>query len=119
MSRLGRPFSSSLSAGSPGCQAAAAAVATNSEAGRERITAALCNCLFGAMQATLAAKLLEEEWPDQAETAAARLAEREAATPVPERVWALRNVASTLVRPRAGCCYPRRTSHVENADTQR
>ena len=49
------------------------------------------------VQAALAAKLLEEEWPDRAETAAARLAEREAATPVPERVWALRNVASTLV----------------------
>eukprot|EP00891_Asterochloris_glomerata_P007283 jgi/Astpho2/7283/fgenesh1_pg.00113_%23_86_t len=47
-------------------------------------------------EAALAAKLLEEEWPDQAVTAAARLAEREAATPVPERVWALRNVASTL-----------------------
>ena len=60
------------------------------------------------MQAALAAKLLEEEWPDQAETAAARLAEREAATPVPERVWALRNVASTLVRPGSGFCYRNR-----------
>ncbi len=66
----------------------------------KRDAVALSNCLFGTMQAALAAKLLEEEWPDQAETAAARLAEREAATPVPERVWALRNVASTLVRPR-------------------
>ena len=65
------------------------------------------------MQAALAAKLLEEEWPDQAETAAARLAEREAATPVPERVWALRNVASTLVRPRAGLRYPLKAPHIK------
>jgi hypothetical protein len=35
----------------------------------------------------------EEEWPDAAESKAARLAEREAKTPVPERCWALRNVA--------------------------
>lgn len=65
------------------------------------------------MQAALAAKLLEEEWPDQAVTAAARLAEREAATPVPERVWALRNVASTLVRPVAGFCDPGRAPHIK------
>ena len=47
-----------------------------------------------AMQAELAASLLEEEWPDQKEAAAARAAAREAATPVPERVWALRNVGA-------------------------
>ena len=46
------------------------------------------------MQAELAAALLEEEWPDQKEAAAARAAAREAATPVPERVWALRNVGA-------------------------
>lgn len=47
-------------------------------------------------QAELAAALIEEEWPDEAESAAARAAAREAATPVPERVWALHNVGSTL-----------------------
>ena len=46
------------------------------------------------LQAELAAALLEEEWPDQKEAAAARAAAREAATPVPERVWALRNVGA-------------------------
>ena len=40
----------------------------------------------------------EEEWPDAAETKAARVAEREAKTPVPERCWALRNVAGRSVR---------------------
>ena len=48
------------------------------------------------MQAELAAQLLEEEWPDEDEVRAARMAVREEATPVPERAWALRNVASTL-----------------------
>ena len=47
-------------------------------------------------QAELAAALLEEEWPDQRQAAAARAAAREAATPVPERVWALRNVGALL-----------------------
>ena len=49
-----------------------------------------------ARTAALAASLLKEEWPDEAELRAARAAEREATTPVPERCWALRNVASTL-----------------------
>jgi hypothetical protein len=49
-----------------------------------------------ARQAELAAKLLEEEWPDAEEIKAARLAERDANTPIAERVWALRNVAGTL-----------------------
>lgn len=35
----------------------------------------------------------EEEWPDAAEIKAARRAEQDAKTPVPERCWALRNVA--------------------------
>ncbi len=39
---------------------------------------------------------LEEEWPDSSDIAAERAAQREAATPLPERVWALRNVAATL-----------------------
>jgi hypothetical protein len=49
-----------------------------------------------ARQAALAAKLLEEEWPDAEEIRAARLADTESKTPVAERVWALRNVAGTL-----------------------
>ena len=51
---------------------------------------------FVCYQAELAAQLLEEEWPDEDEVRAARMAVREEATPVPERAWALRNVASTL-----------------------
>lgn len=35
----------------------------------------------------------EEEWPDAKEIKAARRAEEEAKTPIPERCWALRNVA--------------------------
>ena len=52
--------------------------------------------MFVLIQAELAAQLLEEEWPDEDEVRAARMAVREEATPVPERAWALRNVASTL-----------------------
>ena len=48
------------------------------------------------LQAELAAQLLEEEWPDEDEVRAARMQVREEATPVPERAWALRNVAATL-----------------------
>ena len=47
-------------------------------------------------EAELAARLLEEEWPDENEMKALRAEEREARTPVPERTWALRNVANTL-----------------------
>ena len=47
-------------------------------------------------QAFSLCRLLEEEWPDESEITAARIKEREAAVPVPERVWALRNVAGTL-----------------------
>lgn len=47
-------------------------------------------------EAELAAKLLEEEWPDEAEMRKARAEDREAKTPIPERAWALRNVAGTL-----------------------
>ena len=49
-----------------------------------------------AVQAELAEALVRDEWPDEAEAAAARSAAREAATPVPERVWALQNVGSML-----------------------
>ena len=49
-----------------------------------------------ATQAELAEALVQDEWPDEAEAAAARAAAREAATPVPERVWALQNVGSAL-----------------------
>jgi hypothetical protein len=45
----------------------------------------------------------DEEWPDAAETKAARVAEREAKTPVPERCWALRNVAGGLVVGMQAC----------------
>lgn len=48
------------------------------------------------MQAELAERLVEFEWPDRSELAAARQAEIEATTPIPERVWALKNVGSTL-----------------------
>ena len=48
------------------------------------------------MVMTMRVRLLEEEWPDEAEITAARIKEREAAVPVPERVWSLRNVAGTL-----------------------
>ena len=57
---------------------------------------ALAVSQHGGAQAELAAVLLEEEWPDQRQAAAARAAAREAATPVPERVWALRNVGVLL-----------------------
>ena len=49
-----------------------------------------------ARKAILAAKLLEEEWPDEEELRIARAKEREAKTPVTERIWALKNVASSL-----------------------
>lgn len=48
-----------------------------------------------AEEAALAEALVQEEWPDASESAAARVAQREATTPIPERVWALRNVAAT------------------------
>lgn len=49
-----------------------------------------------ARQSALAERLLAEEWPDEGDMRAARQADRDAKTPVPERVWALRNVAGTL-----------------------
>jgi hypothetical protein len=54
------------------------------------------------LQAALAASLVAEEWPDASELAADRAAARDAATPVPERVWALRNVAATAAMSGAG-----------------
>jgi len=55
-----------------------------------------------ARKAILAAKLLEEEWPDEEELRKARAREREATTPVTERIWALRNVASSLAIGNSG-----------------
>jgi uncharacterized coiled-coil protein SlyX len=49
-----------------------------------------------AQASALAEKLLAEEWPDEGELRAARAADRDSKTPVPERVWALRNVAGSL-----------------------
>ena len=49
-----------------------------------------------ARQAALAEALLAQEWPDEADMKAARAADRDAKTPVPERCWALRNVAGAL-----------------------
>ena len=57
---------------------------------------------YNCVQAELAAQLLEEEWPDEDEVRAARMQVREEATPVPERAWALRNVAATLSLGGAG-----------------
>ncbi|GMH42169.1 hypothetical protein BSKO_10088 [Bryopsis sp. KO-2023] len=48
------------------------------------------------IEAELKAKVMQQEWPDRQELAAARAQEAEDATPVPERVWAMRNVARTL-----------------------
>ena len=55
-----------------------------------------------ARQAMLAAKLLEQEWPDEEELRRERAKDREAKTPVTERIWALRNVASSLAIGNAG-----------------
>ena len=49
-----------------------------------------------AVQAAIASKLLEEEWPDAGEIRAARVADKEAKTPLAEKLWAMRNVAGTL-----------------------
>lgn len=49
-----------------------------------------------AQKALLAAKLLEEEWPEEEELRRARAKERESKTPVTERIWALKNVAASL-----------------------
>ena len=37
----------------------------------------------------------EEDWPDEAEVRAARIADAQQSAPVPERVWAMRNAAGT------------------------
>ncbi|KAK9812198.1 hypothetical protein WJX73_003598 [Symbiochloris irregularis] len=47
-------------------------------------------------EARHAAAILEEEYPDTDERKKASAAARDAATPIPERVWALRNVGTTL-----------------------
>jgi len=50
--------------------------------------------------AAKAAAAAEEEWPDEAEVRAARIADAQQSAPVPERVWAMRNAAGTA---RQGC----------------
>jgi hypothetical protein len=55
-----------------------------------------------SFKARLAAKLLEEEWPDEEEIRKARAQDKEAKTPVAERIWALKNVAGTLSMGNAG-----------------
>ena len=54
------------------------------------------SCFPAHEQAQHAAAILEEEYPDEGERRRASAAAREAATPVPEKVWALRNVGTTL-----------------------
>ena len=73
------------------CEAAALAEANTSPAERAQRAEP-----ERARQAALAAALLAQEWPDEAHKKAARAADRDAKTPVPERCWALRNVAGAL-----------------------
>ena len=47
------------------------------------------------LQAELAKRLVAIEIPDRSERTALRVKEAEKAVPIPERVWALRNVAAT------------------------
>lgn len=56
---------------------------------------------------TSAPRAPEEEWPDAAEIKAARRAEQDAKTPVPERCWALRNVAGIYGAGRLERCKAR------------
>ena len=52
--------------------------------------------------AEIAAKLVEEAWPDDDAIRAARVADKEAKTPLAEKLWALRNVAGTLAMGNSG-----------------
>lgn len=47
------------------------------------------------LQAEIAERLVEFEWPDKKELSAEKLKEIEASVPIPERVWALKNVGAT------------------------
>ena len=49
-----------------------------------------------AIQAEIAQQILKQEMPSREAMAEARAQDNEAMTPVVERLWALRNVASTL-----------------------
>lgn len=49
------------------------------------------------LDAIARARILEEQWPDRRQIAAELIKEREEKTPIPERVWAMRNVAKTLL----------------------
>lgn len=70
-------------------------------AGQAAATAACCQSLVLCALPRLARAA--EEWPDTAEIKAARRAEEEAKTPIPERCWALRNVAGGCTSEGAGC----------------
>lgn len=48
-----------------------------------------------SLQAEIAESLVQFEMPDRAEQAAIKLREIQESIPVPERIWALRNVGST------------------------
>eukprot|EP00210_Caulerpa_lentillifera_P005752 g5499.t1 len=43
------------------------------------------------------ARILQEQWPDRSQITAELIKEREEKTPIPERVWAMKNVAKTLL----------------------
>ena len=62
--------------------------------GLGQISISLCNQLL-SLQAEIAESLVQFEMPDRAEQAAIKLREIQDSIPVPERVWALRNVGST------------------------
>lgn len=69
--------------------------------------------LTGVIAAKRAARMAEQEWPDDDAIRSAKLTEGELLQPVPERVWAMRNAAGaplflflflhTLAL--AGCCF--------------
>ena len=57
----------------------------------------LVRCLAAVLPKPAQVRPVEEEaWPDEARIRSARVAEAQAAAPVPERVWAMRNAAATL-----------------------
>lgn len=62
--------------------------------GEEHPLAKLIDALL-LPSAKAAAAADEEDWPDEAEVRAARIADAQQAAPVPERVWAMRNAAGT------------------------
>lgn len=53
--------------------------------------------LTGVVAAKRAARMAEEDWPDDDAIRSAKLTESELVQPVPERVWAMRNAAGAPV----------------------